>query len=141
MGESVTVTIFNQPYTLRSNDPDSSEHVERLARLVDAKMQQVASQMTSHDISKIAILTALNLADELSRLKEEYQPEAEKTENVAKPVADEPQTWFDAIFDSPSTPQAKGERLSSHVAARLKANRSDNDDAGARTPVGEQTKS
>lgn len=99
-------------------------------------MQQIASQLTIHDVAKVAILAALNFADELSRLKEQQQPEDGKSEKVGQDAREEPQTWFDSIFDASSPTQEKGERLSSQVAAKLKARRSDSeeDDADA-TPL------
>jgi cell division protein ZapA len=136
VGDSVIVNIFNQPYSLRSNHPESGEYVRQLARLVDDRMQQIASQMTSHDVAKIAVLAALNFADELSRLKE-HQREDEKSETPAREPEADPHTWFDAIFDTSSSAQEKGERLSSQVAAKLKAIRSDTDDGGAGPSSGE----
>lgn len=137
MNESVTVNIFNQSYSLRSNHPDSAEHILRLARLVDERMQQIASQMTVHDVSKVAILAALNLADELSRIKEEQPEDKESASPVEHEPQEEPQTWFDAIFDASSSTSSteKAERLSSRVAAKLKAIRSDSDDESAEPSV------
>ena len=71
---SVRVNIFNQTYSLRSADGDG-EHVERVARLVDERMRAVANGLAVHDVAKIAVLTALNLADELEGLKSFYETE------------------------------------------------------------------
>lgn len=125
MSKSVTVNIFNQSYSLRSNHTDNGEYILQLARLVDERMQQIASQLTVHDVAKVAILAALNLADELSRLKEQQQPEDWKSETAGQEQQEEPRTWFDSIFDASSPAQEKGERLSSQVAAKLKARRAD----------------
>lgn len=71
---SVRVNIFNQAYSLRSASGDG-EHVERVARLVDERMRAVASGLAVHDVAKVAVLTALNLADELEGLKNFYETE------------------------------------------------------------------
>jgi cell division protein ZapA len=71
---SVRVNIFNQTYSLRSADGDG-EHVERVARLVDERMRAVANGLAVHDVAKVAVLTALNLADELEGLKNFYETE------------------------------------------------------------------
>ncbi|MET0624917.1 MAG: cell division protein ZapA [Pyrinomonadaceae bacterium] len=71
---SVRVNIFNQAYSLRSASGDG-EHVERVARLVDERMRAVASGLAVHDVAKVAVLTALNLADELEGLKSFYETE------------------------------------------------------------------
>jgi cell division protein ZapA len=71
---SVRVNIFNQSYSLRSADGDG-EHVLRVARLVDERMRAVADGLAVHDVAKVAVLTALNLADELEGLKNFYETE------------------------------------------------------------------
>jgi cell division protein ZapA len=71
---SVRVKIFNQTYSLRSASGDG-EHVERIARLVDERMRAIASNLAVHDVAKVAVLTALNLADELEGLKNFYETE------------------------------------------------------------------
>ena len=71
---SVRVNIFNQTYSLRSGDGDG-EHVLRVARLVDERMRAVADGLAVHDVAKVAVLTALNLADELEGLKGFYETE------------------------------------------------------------------
>ncbi|HEX7315531.1 MAG TPA: cell division protein ZapA [Pyrinomonadaceae bacterium] len=71
---SVKVNIFNQTYSLRAADGDGA-HVERVARLVDERMRAVADGLAVHDVAKVAVLTALNLADELEGLKNFYETE------------------------------------------------------------------
>jgi cell division protein ZapA len=71
---SVRVNIFNQTYSLRSASGDG-EHVLRVARLVDERMRAVADGLAVHDVAKVAVLTALNLADELEGLKNFYETE------------------------------------------------------------------
>jgi len=71
---SVRVSIFNQSYSLRSASGDG-EHVERVARLVDERMRAVADGLAVHDVAKVAVLTALNLADELEGLRSFYETE------------------------------------------------------------------
>ena len=68
-GESIRVTIFNQAYSLRSATGDG-EYLRRVAQLVDERMRSIASQLAVHDVGKVAVLAALNLADELEVLKD-----------------------------------------------------------------------
>jgi len=58
-----TVEIFGQRLGLRS-DSDAAR-LNELARFVDYRMREVADQSSSVDTVKIAMLTALNIADEL----------------------------------------------------------------------------
>jgi cell division protein ZapA len=67
--ESVTVKIFGESYPLRTNEP--AARLEELARYVDARMREVAASGKVVVTSKIAVLAALHIADELFRLREE----------------------------------------------------------------------
>jgi len=60
----VTVEIYDQTYHLSGDDP---EHVRQLAERVDAKMRAVAAQGRTVDSLRVAVLAALNFADELSQ--------------------------------------------------------------------------
>ena len=71
---SVRVNIFNQTYSLRAGSGDGA-HVLRVARLVDERMRAIASGLAVHDVTKVAVLTALNLADELEGLRDFYETE------------------------------------------------------------------
>lgn len=63
--ESVTVTIFGREYTLRgSADPD---YVKKVADFVDRRMSEVAKNSAVASTAKVAILAAVNIADELFR--------------------------------------------------------------------------
>lgn len=62
--EFVTVQIYDQTYHLSGQDP---AHIQELAARVDAKMRAVAAQGRTVDSLRVAVLAALNLADELSR--------------------------------------------------------------------------
>jgi len=74
---AVKVKIFNQIYSLRSST-GAAEHVMRAARAVDERMQAVASQLAVHDVAKVAVLTAVNFADELQSLKDTYERELQE---------------------------------------------------------------
>src|SRR5215471_2916714 len=63
---SVRVEIFDQAYNLRGSDP---EYILKLAEYVDAKMRAVAEQTNTIDTVRLAVLAALNIADEYHLLK------------------------------------------------------------------------
>src|SRR5687768_7625749 len=69
------ITVFNQTY--RVSSVDSGERATRVARLVDSRMRETAAQITTHDVARIAVLTALQIADDLLTLKEMYEGEGE----------------------------------------------------------------
>jgi cell division protein ZapA len=60
----ITVSIYDQTYHLRGQNPD---HIRHLADMVDSKMRAVAAQGRTVDSLRVAVLAALNLADELSQ--------------------------------------------------------------------------
>jgi cell division protein ZapA len=66
-----TVEIFGQRLGLRA-DGDVAR-LEELARFVDNRMHEVADKSSSVDTVKIAVLTALNIADELFQERETDQ--------------------------------------------------------------------
>ncbi len=63
---SVRVEIYDQPYNLRGSD---AEYIFRLAEYVDTKMRAVAQQTSTVDSLRLAVLAALNIADEYHLLK------------------------------------------------------------------------
>jgi len=67
----VTVQIYDQTYHLSGQDP---AHIRALAELVDARMRAVAAQGRTVDSLRVAVLAALNLADELSQAAKPAAP-------------------------------------------------------------------
>jgi cell division protein ZapA len=67
---SVRVEIFDQAYSLRGTDP---EYIHRLADYVDTKIRLVAQQASTVDSTRLAILAALNIADEFLTIKRKYE--------------------------------------------------------------------
>ena len=63
---SVRVEIFDQAYNLRGSDP---EYILKLAEYVDSKMRAVAEQTNTIDTVRLAVLAALNIADEYHLLR------------------------------------------------------------------------
>src|ERR1700730_16482843 len=67
---SVRVEIFDQAYNLRGSDP---EYILKLAEYVDSKMRAVAEATNTIDTVRLAVLAALNIADEYHLLKKKHQ--------------------------------------------------------------------
>jgi cell division protein ZapA len=64
---SVSVDIYDQTYHLRASDAD---YIQKLAAMVDGKMRAVSANGNTVDSLRVAVLAALNIADELLRLQE-----------------------------------------------------------------------
>jgi cell division protein ZapA len=63
-----SVTIFGSEYKIRGADPD---YIQVVAAYVDSKMRELEQRISSGAPAKLAILTSLNIADELFREREE----------------------------------------------------------------------
>ncbi|MGE5361051.1 MAG: cell division protein ZapA [Bacteroidales bacterium] len=61
----VHVEIFGQQYAVRT--PLEPSYVQDLASYVDAKMRAASDATPNSDVLRLAVLTALNVADELFR--------------------------------------------------------------------------
>ena len=97
MGEEsnkvTTVKIYQQTYQVRSGD--DPEYIKRLAKYVDETMTDVFESTPSGDSIKVAVLAALNIADEyfstkdeLDRLEEAVSEKSEKLITLLDPLTD-----------------------------------------------------
>jgi cell division protein ZapA len=82
---SVRVEIFDQAYNLRGSDP---EYILKLAEYVDAKMRAVAEATNTIDTVRLAVLAALNIADEYHLLKRKQESGASDYQKRAHLLAD-----------------------------------------------------
>jgi cell division protein ZapA len=82
--DSVKVNIHGVEYTIAGEI--NPEYVQRLAKYVDQKMWEIAESNALTSDTKIAVLAALNIANELFSFKEmsldEQQRVAEKTRSL-----------------------------------------------------------
>ncbi|MGB9858639.1 MAG: cell division protein ZapA [Moorellaceae bacterium] len=65
------VTIFDQEYVLKGTE--TPEYMRSLAAYVDRKMRQIGQKCPHYPPIKIAVLAALNIADELNKVRQEYE--------------------------------------------------------------------
>lgn len=66
----VTVEIYGESYALKGDiEP---ERIMRLAAMLDERMKKTAKANLRLSPTKIAVLTALNIADEFLRLEQDY---------------------------------------------------------------------
>jgi cell division protein ZapA len=81
----VRITIRGRQYTVRGDE--SEEEVQAVARELDARLASVAARTRSFDEYTIALLTALNLASELHRLKGQVSSRLQEIDREAASVA------------------------------------------------------
>ena len=79
---SVRVEIFDQVYNLRGSD---AAYILKLAEYVDGKMRAVSQQTATVDSVRLAVLAALNIADEYHLLKRQLEaPSPEARQRASK---------------------------------------------------------
>ena len=89
MAVAARVEIFDQVYNLRGSDAD---YIVKLAEYVDGKMRAVSEQTATVDSVRLAVLAALNIADEYHLLKrqlEKCSPEAQQRASKLASALDE----------------------------------------------------
>lgn len=67
---TVEVYILGQNYTIKGDAPE--EYIRKLAAHVNDRLNEVYQKTPGLSPVKASILTAISIADELYRLKEEY---------------------------------------------------------------------
>ena len=64
----VEIKVFGQTYTVKSDAEEG--HIQEVARYVNEKMEEVLKKTRSVSTLNVAILTSLNIADDLLKEKE-----------------------------------------------------------------------
>ncbi len=67
---TLSVRIFGSEYKIKGADPD---YIAEVAAYVDGKMSDLDGRLSAGTPTKIAVLTSLNIADELFREREEKE--------------------------------------------------------------------
>ena len=81
----VPVVIMGQTYKVRAEE--NVAYIEELARFVDTKMATIADASSQAEPLKIAILAALNIADELFKAEEKGHDADEELARRASALA------------------------------------------------------
>jgi len=96
------VEIFGASYVIRGGQ--KPEELNRLAAEVDRRMRELAGHVTNTDPGRLAILTALNLADELSRSRTDWDGERGEIDARVRSLADE----LAGLSESPAGAKKRG---------------------------------
>ena len=68
--QSVKVTILGSEYAIKGADPD---YIIRIARYVDGEMREITDQQTIASNTRVAILAAMDITDELFQERQRRQ--------------------------------------------------------------------
>ena len=69
----IRVVIYDQVYHIRPSGDSDPEQVERLARYVDTRMRTIVGKTRDVDSLRVAVLTALHIADEYHSLESQHE--------------------------------------------------------------------
>jgi cell division protein ZapA len=67
----IKAVIYGQDYQIKGKA--SVEHLRLVAHLVDHKMQEIGEGNPRLDLNRVAVLAAVNVADEYLKLRQEYE--------------------------------------------------------------------
>ena len=87
---TIQVEIFGQTYRVRAGTEPG--YVEQLAKHVDAEMREVGRQAGAVDSVRVAVLAALNIADECFQLRAQQGEATAKLHKRASRLAEELQS-------------------------------------------------
>jgi cell division protein ZapA len=93
----VVVEIYDQVYQLRGTD---AARIEALASLVDKKMRAVSAHGSTVDSLRVAVLAALNIADELAALQDRFDALEDEPVQEQSAVQASVQASFQSRADS-----------------------------------------
>ncbi len=82
----VDIKVFGQTYTVKTDAEE--DHIQEVARYVNEKMDEVLKKTRSVSTMNVAILTALNIADDLLREKERRIALLREIETKSKELAE-----------------------------------------------------
>ena len=68
---SIRVSIFGKDYNVKGSSND--EHIKALAAHVDTVMRDVADRTGALSSGRVAILAALNIADEMYKERQDFK--------------------------------------------------------------------
>ena len=74
--QGIRVEIYDQSYYMRGDlDP---EYIRKLAEFVDGRMRSIAARTRTVDSLRLAVLAALNMADECYQMRAKVQQVEQK---------------------------------------------------------------
>jgi cell division protein ZapA len=88
MGEErvVEIKIFGQIFSVKTDAEEA--HIHAVAQYVNEKMDEILKKTKSISTLNVAILTALNIADDLLKEKEQRKALLKEVENKSKNLLD-----------------------------------------------------
>jgi cell division protein ZapA len=76
--DNITIQIYGENYTLKAGDDPS--YIKEVAAFVDEKMREISSGGKAVTTDKVAMLAALNIADDFFKSRLEWERKDLETE-------------------------------------------------------------
>ncbi len=95
MSGNLQVEIFGNRYTLQG-DADEA-YVQSLASYVDQKMNDLASKTNGVSLSKLAVLTAINVSHELFQLRNQQKAQRAFVDGKTRDIIERIDEQFDEL--------------------------------------------
>jgi cell division protein ZapA len=93
---AVVVEIYDQVYQLSGTDP---AYIQRLAALVDSRMRAISAHGATVDSLRVAVLAALNIADEMISTQTRHDKLATTMNHATSSVQASVQTRTGSLLD------------------------------------------
>lgn len=87
--QNIRVNIYGQEYPIKS-EADTG-YVQRVADYVDRKMKEIAEKIPARTQTQIAVLAALNIADDLFKEREDKEKKLSEVEEKTQSLIE----WLD----------------------------------------------
>lgn len=116
----VAVEIYGMQYRLSGHETD--EHLRRVAEVVDGQMRKIAGGYPRLDLPRLAVLAAVNIADDYLKLKDKYEQERSGQEQHRTEQWQALKRQYDELSEEHRRSQARlaeAERREAELAARL----------------------
>ena len=85
MPKAVEVKLMGEKVTLRSDDEE--QYIRRVAEYVDGKMREVSRSTVPRGKYTVAMLVALNIADEYHRLRDSHEAATSRFDRLIERLA------------------------------------------------------
>lgn len=101
----IEIEVYGQKYKIRVKGEDDEKYIGHLTSYLDQKMREIAVKSRSADTVKIAVLAAMNIADEYFLSRSRLDQLNEVLANMEKGI----ENLEDHLFKNGST-EKKGEQ-------------------------------
>jgi len=95
LGKSIDVVILGQRLPIASSPSHSPEYIKKIADYVDSKMKEIESKSGTASSLNVAIMAALNIADEYFILQDQQKNVLNKIVNKSQKLI----TYIDERLD------------------------------------------